>query len=129
MMASIIAIIDFAPGREGVDARDRFAIGRTGPKGRVGAFSPRRVGRVGASLTLAGTLRGMTLACSFPVFLFRGALAQATRFPAFSRQVEGLDGLPQRGARLVASETSGHVATMRRAHAACHGAGKAGGAP
>ncbi|MNL03391.1 hypothetical protein D3C87_1239280 [compost metagenome] len=114
MMASIIAIIDFAPGREGVDARDRFAIGRTGPKGRVGVFSPRRVGRVGASLTLAGTLRAMTLACSFPVL---------------SRQVEGLDGLPQCGTRLIASETSGHVATMRRAHAACHGAGKAGGAP
>lgn len=124
MMASLLSSAGFAPGHERVD------IGSCpGTLADIGALLPRRIGRVGASLTLAGTLRALTLACSFPIL---------------SRQVESLDGLPQGGARLIAVKASAghgplyfHWAPARAGSridsaalaADCHGAGKAGGAP
>ena len=49
--------------------------------------------------------------------------------PVFFRSVQGLNGLPQGCAGLVVGKTLAHDATMRRAHAACHGASRAVGAP
>ena len=99
----------FAPGRERAIALRSFPDWPALPLGGfgIGALSPRRVGCVGASLTLAGKLREMTFARHFPVL---------------SRKVESLDGLPQGGARPIVRKTLSHEGILRGAHGACHGA-------
>ena len=124
----VIQLRKVAPGRERAIALRSFPDWPALPSRGfgIGALSPRRVGCVGASLTLAGKLRGMTLARHFPVL---------------SRKIESLDGLPQGGAGSVVGKALAHlflfalaqanrcVGTMRAAHAACHGASRVGGAP
>jgi hypothetical protein len=127
--STIFTVNSVAPGRERATALRSFPDWPALPLSGfgIGALSPRRGGRVCDASRV--TARGNVDRENWTGH--RGGMASSRRHggPVSFYFVQRLDSLPKGGTGLVVGEASAHTGVHRIGDAACHGAGRAGGAP